>query len=169
MAELAEDEFEDPAVPNLTIQGTRKLWQQSATKAKLFQKAAMNARVKSTPSAEITAGSLADTDEAVGDKGAARILKAARLRAEHNVEAAKRKIQGLPEMDSPEQLSRSRSSVAENERRLTELFGEKTPGAPPGSPRSPASSKPYSPSSSLQTRNSFGRPAVRFAFPKLDV
>ena len=114
-----------------------------------------------TPSAEITAGSLADADEEGRDSGTQRILKAARMKAEQKVEAAKRKVKGLPEMDSPEQLSRSSSNVAENQRRLEELFGEKASGAP----RSPASSKPYSPSSPLQPRNSFGRPAVRFASP----
>ena len=73
------------------------------------------------------------------------------------------KVKGLPEMDSPAQLSRSSSNVAENQRRLEELFGEQAPGARPGTP---ASSKPYSPSSPLQPRkNSFGRPAVRFAAP----
>ena len=43
-----------------------------------------------------------------------------------------------------------------------ELFGEKAPGAGPGTP---ASSKPYSPSSPQPRKNSFGRPAVRFAAP----
>lgn len=107
---------------------------------------------------------MADADEE--GSGAQRILKAARLKAEQKVEAAKRKVMGLPEMDSPAQLSRSSSNVAENQRRLEELFGEKAPGARPSTPRSPASSKPYSPASPLQPRkNSFGRPAVRFADP----
>ena len=119
----------------------------------------MGARATKQPSAEITAGSLADADEDGRDSGAQRILKAARQKAEH----AKRKVKGLPEMDSPAQLSRSSSNVAENQRRLEELFGEQAPGARPGTP---ASSKPYSPSSPLQPRkNSFGRPAVRFAAP----
>ena len=118
----------------------------------------------------VSAGSLGDsTDDAAGDKspGAAGVLKAARLRAEQKVDSGFRKIKGLPTMDSPEQVARSSSNVADNERRLTDLFGEKSPGAPPGSPRSPASSKPYSPScdARLQTRTSFGRPAVRFAGP----
>ena len=159
LQELAEDDFQDPALPNLTARGTRKLWQQSATKTKLFQKVAVGARATKQPSAEITAGSLADGDEDGRDSGAQRILKAARQKAEH----AKRKVKGLPEMDSPAQLSRSSSNVAENQRRLEELFGETAPGARPGTP---ASSKPYSPSSPLQPRkNSFGRPAVRFAAP----
>ena len=118
----------------------------------------MGARATKQPSAEITAGSLADGDEDGRDSGAQRILKAARQKAEH----AKRKVKGLPEMDSPAQLSRSSSNVAENQRRLVELFGEKAPGARPGTP---ASSKPYSPSSPQPRKNSLGRPAVRFAAP----
>ena len=91
LGELAEEESAQKS-----SLASRKLWQKSSMKTKLFQKTILSPRSILKEATGPPAGSSdRDTlDESAGDQGAARVLRLARLRAEQNNESPMKSPKG---------------------------------------------------------------------------